>query len=345
MNRGTDSGPSEDPRPLLYTGLSSFASACSRDAGVYYQRFNAHEGAMGRAEVDEKFRFLRYLLSPVPVDARVLETGSGFGLNLIVLSLLGYRDVRGIEIVPELHETSASLIDHLRGSHGLELDGVSVTCGDAQFTDLPSGSFDCILSVEVVSHFPSLDAFLREANRLLRPGGLLVISDGTNITCSRYRRRISEAWARVRREEMERRLTFIAERRPDLDPQLRASIALHTEMLPRHGLEEVLDSIAETRRLPMNLWSEGQAPVYFQTGIWAERGFHLHSFEKLLSQYGFSPRVRISAGAARGRTYKLLEDAVNLLPRAIKYRMHQVYRCWARKVSGCRYLVECDGEV
>lgn len=317
-----------------------FSEQCSEDAGVHYQRF--HGSGVGRLSLQQlakKFRLLQYLLRPVPAGASILETGSGFGLNLIIMRLLGWRDVRGIEIVPGLHETSLSLIEHLKRSRGLDLEGLSVIRGDAQFTEFGTGSFDCLLSIEVVSHLPSLDAFLREANRLLREEGLLIISDSTNISDARYRRHIEKAWARVRAEEMERRLSFIEERRPDIDPQLRASIALHTELLSERDLADSLDEIARTKRLPMNLWSEGQAPVYFSTGIWAERGFRLQSFEEELRKYGFRPRVRLSVGASRGRAYHAMESVVNLLPKPLKYRLHHAYRCWATKVRACDYLV------
>jgi len=335
---GVDGG---DVVSQLHRGLRSFADTCSEDTGVYYQRFHGSGIAgMSRAQLAKKLRFVRYLLQPVDPSASILETGSGFGLNLITMRLLGRTDVHGIEIVPELYSTSVSFIDHLHKEQGLDLSGLTVTCGDAQFTDYPDESFDCLLSVEVVSHFPSIDAFLREANRLLKPGGVLIISDSTNVCCGRYRRFIEKAWARVRAEEMEQRLAFIKARRPDLDPQFRASIALHTEMLCERDLGEMLDRIADTKQLPMNLYSEGQAPVYFRTGIWAERAFRLGAFEKMLTRYGFTPHTRLSVGASRGRAFSVLESLVNLLPRPVKYRLHHAYRCWAVKQETCGYLVD-----
>jgi MPBQ/MSBQ methyltransferase len=48
---------------------------------------------------------------------------------------------------------------------------------DAARTGLATGSLDAIISVEAAFHFDTRRDFLREAARLLRPGGTLVLSD------------------------------------------------------------------------------------------------------------------------------------------------------------------------
>jgi SAM-dependent methyltransferase len=66
--------------------------------------------------------------------------------------------------------------------------GMSLTCADIDPTDpdvlaidngrvpLPDASVDLVLSTQVLEHVPDVHAYLREAFRLLRPGGLLYLT-------------------------------------------------------------------------------------------------------------------------------------------------------------------------
>ena len=49
--------------------------------------------------------------------------------------------------------------------------------GDACRLPFQDGSFDVLLAVECIYHFPSRTEFLKEAHRVLRPGGRLTFSD------------------------------------------------------------------------------------------------------------------------------------------------------------------------
>ena len=52
--------------------------------------------------------------------------------------------------------------------------------GDGIGMELPSASFDGVMANCVISHVRDLEGFLREANRLLRPGGIFFLSDENN---------------------------------------------------------------------------------------------------------------------------------------------------------------------
>ena len=56
------------------------------------------------------------------------------------------------------------------------------------------GSFDLVLSVEAISHYRDVGAFIGEAARVLRTGGTLLLSDGNNGRNPRIRRATHALW-------------------------------------------------------------------------------------------------------------------------------------------------------
>jgi cyclopropane fatty-acyl-phospholipid synthase-like methyltransferase len=103
---------------------------------------------------------------------RVLDAGCGIGGSALWLAAhVGCR-VTGINL-------SARQVEHARqlaARHGA-LALVDFHVADYADTGLPAASFDVVWALESLCHGEDKLAVLREAHRLLRPGGRLVVAD------------------------------------------------------------------------------------------------------------------------------------------------------------------------
>jgi len=98
---------------------------------------------------------------------RALEVGFGSGVYLPVLSEL-YREV----IASEIEDAHLRLSHVLKASH----PNLNVIFDDITRTNLPEKHFDLILCTEVVEHLADSAPAIAAMHRLLKPGGILVLS-------------------------------------------------------------------------------------------------------------------------------------------------------------------------
>jgi SAM-dependent methyltransferase len=116
-----------------------------------------------RPRTHEDFNHLRRYEWAVPKVAgmRVLDVASGSGYGTRLLSQ--QSDVVGLEV----DEGQASR----SRSRGLDVRTASVPP-----FDLPDGSFDAVVSFETIEHVDDDSGFVSEIRRVLKPGGLLLLS-------------------------------------------------------------------------------------------------------------------------------------------------------------------------
>lgn len=103
---------------------------------------------------------------------RLLDAGCGFGGTLALLNER-YRDMHlvGLNLEDRQLDRARQMV-HPTAGNALELHQ-----GDACALPFADASFDRVLAVECIFHFPSRERFLSEAFRVLRPGGTLALSD------------------------------------------------------------------------------------------------------------------------------------------------------------------------
>jgi ubiquinone/menaquinone biosynthesis C-methylase UbiE len=95
-------------------------------------------------------------------ERKILEVGCGTGHWLEVLSARGLH-VAGLDF-------SAQMLARARA----RLPGIELVHGQAEHLPWPAESFDRVFCINAIHHFVDKPAFLAEARRLLRPGGMLL---------------------------------------------------------------------------------------------------------------------------------------------------------------------------
>ncbi len=118
----------------------------------------------GQTEIEHLHRYL--LARHLCRDRRVLDIAAGEGYGSALLAQVA-TGVIGVEV-------AADVVEHARANY--RRDNLEYRVGDAREIPVEDASVDVVVSFETIEHFAAHDRFLAEIRRVLRPGGLLVIS-------------------------------------------------------------------------------------------------------------------------------------------------------------------------
>lgn len=109
--------------------------------------------------------YLNPVIHYVPRSGRILEAGCGMGQYVLALKARGF-DVEGVDF----GEETIAAVKQMRPD-------LPVRVGDVTRLDVPDGSYRGYISLGVVEHRrEGPEPFLREAYRVLEPGGMALVS-------------------------------------------------------------------------------------------------------------------------------------------------------------------------
>jgi SAM-dependent methyltransferase len=128
------------------------------------ERMTSAVSGQGDIEVEHFHRY--FVAREYCREKDVLDLASGEGYGAAFLSQAA-RSVVGLEIEPYA-------VEHAR--HSFARDNLEYMVGDVRKIPLEDDKFDVVVSFETIEHIYEQQQFLAEVKRVLRPGGLFIVS-------------------------------------------------------------------------------------------------------------------------------------------------------------------------
>lgn len=117
----------------------------------------------------------RYVIEKGNIKAgmKILDMGCGVGGAVVFIAKNTSAQVVGISLVKEQIDEARNYAN-TEGMRNL----TTFMVGDYHHAKLPKNSFDVVYGIESICYASPKSKFLKEAWRLLKPGGVLIITDG-----------------------------------------------------------------------------------------------------------------------------------------------------------------------
>jgi ubiquinone/menaquinone biosynthesis C-methylase UbiE len=311
----------------------------------YYRARLGPPGAERDYALDKYLRYYLDLFETAgrsPRGQKVLEGGCGFGVGLVAVAVLGAEEAHGVEIVPWEVEFARRARDVLAED---VRDRIRPTVGNVAELPYPDDTFDVVLSLEAISHYLDYEPFLDEAHRVLKAGGVLVVSDGNNGLNPLTRRKTSKVWAShevdPRTDHVERldspflfvlkRERIVSEADPSLSPDVVHDLALRTSGMTRPQIEDAVRAYSEQGVQPDSLYRPGTLTVHPDHEMVMERLFDPFVLGREIAERGFDVTVWGHWGGAGGSRLVRVVNGILRSASRVTMRAARVFRIRAVK--------------
>lgn len=244
------------------------------------------------------------LLNRLPTleDKVVVDFGCKYGHVFPLFLALGAVKAIGVEVEQKYLRNGSRVFGELYGER------VEYIPSENGYIALQPESVDIVVVNEVVSHINPgyLDTVYAEIARILKTGGLILISDGNNLGVKNYFRDnlcpLYEAWEngpdRTRTDRdvvskcfLNRRVEMICQRHPLLEAEKVKYLAENTSGLFGDYFLEAVDRYVQSGELIRRPYRKGVYPTNpSPSGVVMERGFYPLQVEMALRSYGFETR-------------------------------------------------------
>ena len=195
----------------------------AHESKLYYEFSGLYDLVFARVFYPRSPHVIRSL--NIPPGAKVLELGVGTGLSLRAYP--NHCQVVGVDLAPDMldHAQEKIVRNGWRHLRVMEMNAMDL--------DFPDSSFDYVMAFHLVSVVPDVSRLMREAQRVCKPGGTIVV-----INHFRSEKRLLAALDR-RLEPVTRRLGWHTLRQTDVFDGLPLELT-RVYKIPRRSLFTVV---------------------------------------------------------------------------------------------------------